>query len=61
MQRLQRMAHEIALDDAAGQHHGLGRPEATLPVLIVDERQDARVLGGRLLAASRVIVLRGPL
>ena len=43
MEGIQRMADRIASDDAAGRHDGLGRAQTALAILVVDERQDARV------------------
>jgi hypothetical protein len=44
----ERMADRVAPDHAPLLHHGLARTQAALTVLEVDERQDARVGGGRL-------------
>ena len=41
------VAHRVAADDAARRHHGFGGPQAALPVLVVDERQDVRVAARR--------------
>src|SRR5438876_1649464 len=49
VQRLQRMPHGVALDDAARRHHGLGRAQAALPVFVIDQGKNARVCRGRLL------------
>src|SRR5258705_14017713 len=39
MERFQRVANDVALDDTARGHDGLGRAQAALPVLKVDERK----------------------
>jgi hypothetical protein len=52
MERLEWMADAIALDDTAGVHHGLGRSQAALTILTIDERKDARI-GGRCCGARR--------
>ena len=44
MQRLLRVAHGIRAYHTALHHRRLGRAQAALPVLVVDERQDAGVL-----------------
>ncbi len=50
------MAHGVAVDDAAGRHHGLGRAQAALAVLVVDQRQDAGIgVGGRGAPAGAVV------
>ena len=53
MERLEWMAHGIAPDDATLHHHGLRRAKAALPVLVVDQRQDAGIGPGGLLAIAR--------
>ena len=60
MQRLERMAHGVALDHAALHHHGLGRAQAALAVLEVDQRQDAGVGRGGLLALAGAMMRRAP-
>jgi len=40
MKRLERMRDAIALDDAAGLHHGLGRAQAALTILRIHPPHD---------------------
>src|SRR5450759_1531582 len=56
MERLERMAHRVAPDDAAFGHDRLGRAQAALAVLIVDQRQNARVGGCRLRAPAGAVM-----
>src|SRR5215467_5443266 len=52
MQRVQGMANRVAANDTARGHHGFRGPETALAVLVVDERQDLRVVARRVAAAA---------
>src|SRR5204863_9048881 len=56
MQRLERMAHGIAADDAALHHRDFRGAQAALPVLEIDERQDTSIAPRWLGATSREMV-----
>ena len=57
IERHKRMAHGIALDDAARGHDGLRGAQSALPVLEIDQRQDAGI-GRRGLGAPAGPVMR---
>ena len=49
---IERMAYRVAPDDAAFGHDRLGGAQAALAVLVVDQRQNARVGGCRFRAPA---------
>src|SRR5439155_6260422 len=53
VQRRERVARRLAVDHAALFHQRLGAEDAALTVLVVDQRQPARVFGDGLVAPAR--------
>ena len=58
VQRLERVAHRVALDDATGGHDRLGCAQAALAVLEIDQGKNASVGSSCLLAPAGAMLLR---